>query len=218
MTEQELETARATARAKYKKDEAALRHWLIGRGYFMALDAMELAIANHTGLRKDNIQPEVHHQLRIALFVRNLPDLMHREETITVAFTHDLIEDCGFEPDDITGRYGPLVGQASLAMSKEVRGIKRSEDEIFADMARSPIATIDKPADRNDNLMTMRGVFGPQKRLGYADFAEQRIIPLIKEGRRRFPRQDAAYGILRHLIGERIAYEREIAQISGVGA
>lgn len=218
MNEQELLAGREAALVKYKKDKAAMRQWMLAKGFHDALDAMNLAEQHHVGYRKDGMQPEPHHQIRISLMVRNLPDLMHREECLVTSYTHDLIEDCGFEPSDIRNRFGPLVGDASVAMSKKIRGIVRSEDEIFADMTRSPIASILKPVDRDDNLGHMRGVFDPTKRLGYADFAERRIIPMIKEARGIFHKQDAAYGILRHIIRERVAYEREIAQLNGVAA
>lgn len=218
MNEQELQAGRDAALVKYKKDKAVMRQWLLAKEYHDALDAMLLAEKHHVGYRKDQMQPEPHHQIRISLMVRNLPNLMYRQECIVTAFTHDLIEDCGFEPGDIRSRFGAMVGEASVAMSKKIRGIVRSEDEIFADMTRSPIASILKPVDRDDNLGHMRGVFGPAKRLSYADFAERRIIPMIKEARGVFHQQDAAYGILRHIIRERVAYEREIAALNGIAA
>jgi (p)ppGpp synthase/HD superfamily hydrolase len=216
MTGDQLEQAQVAAAAKFAKDRAVMRQWLLAKDMFKALDAMNLAMESHQGFRKDGIQPEAHHQLRIALFVRNLPKLMNREGCIVTAFTHDLIEDEGFTPEQIYSRYGKEVGFATHAMSKTVNGIERSVDEIFADMARSPIATIVKPADRDDNLANMRGVFVPTKRLSYAEYADERMVPMIKKARYDFPKQDSAYAILRHLLRERIAYEREIATLSGV--
>lgn len=216
MTDDELRIGREEALVAFKKDRAVMRQWMLAKDFHDALDAMRLAEQHHVGYRKDNVSQEAHHQIRISLMVRNLPDLMYRQECLVTAFTHDLIEDCDFKPSDIRNRFGPLVGDASVAMSKKIHGISRSEDEIFADMTRSPVASILKPIDRDDNLAKMRGVFEPAKRLDYAEFADRRILPMIKEARGEFHQQDAAYGILRYLISERVLYEREIAQLNGI--
>lgn len=204
---------RARALAAFKKDAQTLRHWMQGAGWHMALRAMELGASYHKGYRKDGFTPEFHHQVQIALFVKCLPDLLMPEETVATAFTHDLCEDFDLDPDDLRSQFGQAVGNATWAMTKTWRGIKRSEDELFALMADDPIASIAKPADRDHNMRTMRGVFSSEKRLSYSDFAEHRILPLIKHAKRRFTQQEPAYEILKYLITQRISYERELGSL-----
>lgn len=211
-----LEQKRAEALAAYKKDVLTLRYWLLAKGFHMALRAMKLGASYHTGYRKDGFTPEFHHQVRIALLIRTLPDLLFREETIALAFTHDLCEDFNLHPDMIRTSLSRRVGDATWTMTKVWNGVVRSEDEIFAAMANDALASIAKPVDRDQNMSSMRGVFLPGKRVSYTDFAEARILPLIKEGSRNFTEQEPAYEILKYLIEERILYEREIATLSGV--
>jgi len=47
----------------YTKQFIAMRYWLLGRNYLLALDALEYAAKLHTGTRKDGRTQEYFHQI-----------------------------------------------------------------------------------------------------------------------------------------------------------
>ena len=105
----------------YEKLKSALRYWLYGRGYYMAVKAMEYAGKHHTGLRKDGKTPEFYHQLSIAGYVRTLI-LLHPEETMAAAFLHDVVEDCDISVSEIERRFGKDTAFAVSLLSKRKDG------------------------------------------------------------------------------------------------
>lgn len=180
--------------ATHTKERIALRHWLLGREYYKAAEAMTYAEGFHDGLRKDGVTPEFNHQIRIALYVMTLtPHLMHPEATLTTVFLHDVCEDYDVEFSEITRRFGQQVGDATHAMTKIHKGIKRSAEEVKAEQQACPIASIVKGADRIHNQSTMAGVFGAEKIREYLTETEEFILPMLKVARRAFPSQDGAY-------------------------
>jgi hypothetical protein len=56
----------------YTKQFFAMRYWLLGRNYFLALDALEYASKLHTGKRKDGKTKEYFHQLSIGRYVKSI--------------------------------------------------------------------------------------------------------------------------------------------------
>lgn len=191
----------------FQKRAISLRYWLQGRGYFQALKAMDFAQAVHCGTRKDLFTPEFDHQISIAHYLRTLtPSLLHPEETFCAVFGHDV----GEPPYNIAREvyepvFGPLAAQAISCMTKKVNGIVYPETEVFARIARDPIASIVKPADRVHNLQSMRGVFGPAKQRSYVEDVKRVFLPSIKISRRLFPEQEAAYENVKHLLVSQIA-------------
>ena len=79
-------------------------------------------------------------------------------------------------------------------------GLVRDEDELYEEMANCPISSIGKGVDRSHNQRTMGGVFGEEKMHSYLDFTDQRILPMLKIARRRFPEQEAAYEIIKFML------------------
>ena len=61
---------------EFQKQTVFLRGWLQGRGYNIALEAMEFARQYHQGTRKDNVTPEFAHQTEIAMHASVLPGLI----------------------------------------------------------------------------------------------------------------------------------------------
>ena len=179
---------------EFQKQTVFLRGWLQGRGYNVALEAMEFARQHHQGTRKDNVTPEVAHQTESAIHISTLPGLIFPEATIAVAFLHDTIEDTPVSRHEVAGRFGEQIADATWRMTKiDENGDKRDEDMLYQAMAACPIASIGKPVDRLMNQHTMGGVFNQKKMLSYVDFTDERIIPMMKVARRNFPAQYAAY-------------------------
>lgn len=204
------------------KKLSVLRQLLIGRGYNRALRALEFARSYHTGMRKDGVTHEFDHQLSIALYVVTLPDLIHREATIAAVLLHDISEDYAVSRLEIanlflagSGEFSIQVADAVEKVTKKYRGHVKDEDALFEEMAEDPIASIVKPADRSHNMQTMVGVFGLEKQIGYIDFAERRILPMMKIARRRFPEQTMAYENMKHVIKGQIELIRAIHKAMG---
>ena len=191
-----------------EKLSISMRYWLLGRGYNRALRAMEFAAGYHTGFRKDGFTPEFAHQIAIAHYARTLSGIIDMESLLCVAFLHDIAEDYGVHPDELGDRFGRAVGNAVWRMTKKFRGTERNEDELFAQMAECPLASIGKGCDRDHNLKSMTGVFMPGKQISYCDFTEQRIIPMLKAARRNFPQQEPAYENIKHVLSSRVALIR----------
>jgi (p)ppGpp synthase/HD superfamily hydrolase len=194
---------------KYQKCKMVLRQQLIGAGFFEALAAMEFAERFHCGMRKDGTTPEFSHQISIALYVMTLPDLIDREGTIATIFLHDTPEDYGISPGEIADifidrDFGLRVAQSTNIMAKKFRDEKRDEAALFEQMARDPRASIAKGADRVHNLQSMIGVFTAEKQASYIEFAELRILPMLKTARRTFPHQVRAYENIKFVMRSQI--------------
>lgn len=177
----------------------SLRYWLLGiaqsnKEYYRCVDALEYAASFHKGVRKDGETPEFQHQLTIAHYLRTLlPSLDHPADTICAALLHDVPEDYHIGFEEITERYGANVATAVELLTKVHRGNKKSNEEYFSGLAKNPIASIVKGADRIHNLQSMPGVFTKEKQQSYIEEAETWIIPALKTARRKFPTQELAY-------------------------
>lgn len=177
-----------------EKRRIALRYWLLGAGMTKAGEAMEFAETYHTGKRKDEVTPEVAHQISIVSYLRTLlGHLSEPEDTLVTGFLHDVREDYDVSDAQIRSQFGDRPADAVWAMTKVWLGEKRDEDALFAAMAEDPIASITKPADRINNLDSMVGVFTKEKMSQYADETRTLFLPMIKKARRNFPGQEGAY-------------------------
>ena len=202
-----------TQKERYAKKLLTLRSHLTGARYFNALAALEFAQRYHVGTRKDGVTPEFQHQVEIALYVLTLPDLQYREEAIATIFLHDVREDYGvadgeiqaiFNNDQFAGR----VARAVDCMTKEFRGVKRDEAEVFQAIANDPIASIAKGADRVHNLNSMLGVFTVKKQKEYVDEVVAFFLPMLKTARRLFPHQVNAYENIKFVLETQLAMIR----------
>lgn len=188
---------------RHKKQLAVMRGWLEGKGFYVAMDALELVRTHAEGTRKDGVTPKFHHQLSVARLLSTLtPHFIHPEETIAAAFLHDLLEDHG---DDWTqakleARYGKLISGAVWTLSKKSNGMSKTTELYYGEVALCPIASLVKPADRGHNLQTMVGVFTAQKQATYIEEVEHHYYPMIRVARRAFPRQYGAYENLKILL------------------
>ena len=195
---------------KFQKKLLTLRNQLIGARYHHALAALEFAMKYHTGTRKDGVTPEFQHQVEIALYAMTLPDLMHRQEVIATILLHDVREDYGITDSEIADlffedpEFAKRVCAAVWNMTKEFRGHKRNEQELFDAMAQDPIASIAKGCDRMHNLQTMVGVFKLEKQKEYIEEVFKLFLPMLKTARRLFPHQVNAYENIKHVLTSQI--------------
>ena len=186
--------------SSYKRHRERFRAWMLGKGFYRAVEALEYAAKFHTGMRKDGITPEFHHQISIGHYVRTLSGLRHPELALIVAMLHDLLEDYDLPAESIESRFGKEVLDAVLLLSKEYLGNKKSAKKYYHAMAHDPIASVVKGADRVHNFQTMPAVFTCKKQLEYIQECESYILPMLKEARNRFPDQELAYENIKHAL------------------
>lgn len=185
----------------YIKIKTAMRYWLLGREYHLALKAMEFGLKYHTGLRKDGVMPEFQHQVSQASFARTLePHLMYPDETLATIFLHDVVEDCDVDITTIFTEFGELIGTNVELMTNQVHGTKKPIESYYGEMQYHAIVSIAKGCDRIHNHQTMVGVFTPEKIVQYIAETEEHIIPMLKSARRRFTKQEGAYLNIKHVL------------------
>ena len=179
----------------YDELRQTMRHWLLGREYYLALEAMEFGLAHHTGTRKDGVTPEFFHQLFQAQMARSLTAYMiHPEETLATIFLHDVVEDCDVEQKTIFNRFGSLVDEAVRLMTNvEETGVKKDKAHYYPAMIPNAIASLVKGLDRCHNIVSMAGVFTVEKQESYIQETEDHVIPMLRAARKTHARQAEAY-------------------------
>lgn len=183
----------------FEKLKISLRYWLIGSAaaepaYWVALSAMEYAESFHSGTRKDGKTPEFQHQLEIAQYLRTLhKSLKFPAQTLAVAFLHDVAEDFDISFEEIEKRFGTQIANSVWLLTKKHRGHRIPEELYFKQIAKDPIASAVKGADRVNNLQSMLGVFTLAKQQSYCREAEENFLPMLKKARRLFPEQELVY-------------------------
>ncbi len=188
---------------RHKKQLSVMRGYLEGKGYYVALDALELVRQISDGTRKDMKTPKFHHQLSVArLLVTLLPHMAFPEETIAAAFLHDLLEDHGdiWTRGMLEQRFGQKIADAVWTLSKKSAGMSKTYELYFAEMANCPISSVVKLSDRAYNIQTMQGVFSDEKQREYIAELDKYFFPMIRLARRNFPKQFGAYENLKILM------------------
>ena len=186
--------------AAYKKLIVSMRYWLLGRNYTRAVDAMELAIKYHVGLRKDKVTPEFQHQLEIAHFIRTLPLEDNMENCLIVAFLHDLPEDYDYPLEKIREKFGSVVRDAVWLVTIKYQGMKKEKKDYYEQIAENCIASIVKGVDRIHNVQSMQGVFTETKQKTYIQEVKDHICLMLKVARRKFPSQEPAYENIKYVL------------------
>jgi (p)ppGpp synthase/HD superfamily hydrolase len=191
---------------QFQKRKVILQTLLQGEGYYDALAVMHYCEPHHAGTRKDGFTPEYSHQINIATFALDLPDLMYRQDVIATIFGHDTSEDAGRKWTKIARRVRrskkarKRVARAIKNMTKEWKGQRIPDADLFAKMARDPVASIAKGCDRIHNLSSMVGVFTPAKQREYIREVRELFLPMLKLARRRFPHQARAYEMIKFVL------------------
>lgn len=195
----------------YTKQFIAMRYWLLGRNYFLALGALEYAAKLHTGKRKDGQTQEYFHQLSIGRYVKSIStSLEYPEETLATVFLLDVCEDYGIGFEEIESCFGVQVTQAVQLMTKKFRGYRKPDAEYYREITNHKIASVTKGADRIHNIQTMVDVFTYEKQKEYIQETETYILPALKEARRLFPKQEPAYENIRHVLISQIELLRAV--------
>lgn len=196
---------------KFEKRKLVIQTLLLGAGYYDALAVMNFCEPHHSGTRKDKITPSYDHQISIATFAFDLPDLMYREEVLATIFAHDTSEDAGQKWSKIAKRVRKSkksrkrVSRAIRRMTKEWQGERLDDVALFDEMARDPIASIAKGCDRIHNVASMTGIFSHEKQREYIREVRELFFPMLKKARRRFPHQSRAYELIKFTLKSQIS-------------
>ena len=193
---------------QFQRDKTALKYFLIGRGYHLALKALGFVERYHVGLRKDGLTPELHHQIQIALSVTQEKDLIDEELCLVIALLHDVQEDYSIPSEIIEQEFGKRVRDINWKMTKKFAGEIKNKKDLIDAIASDPIASIDKGLDRCNNLNSMIPVFSIDKMESYADEAEDVFLPMLKKAGKLFPEQQAAYHSISEKMKQAIRFTR----------
>lgn len=194
----------------FEKKRISLRYWLLGMAnanpeYNKCLKAMELAASHHKGVRKDLVTPEFDHQLTLAHFIRTIhANLLYPVETLCTIFLHDVMEDYDVSFQEIQNMFGNMIAKSTELMTKEYRGVKKTNEVYFNGISGCPIASVCKGADRIHNFQSMPKVFTTAKQIEYIAEAEQWILPALKTARRNYPEQELAYENIKLMMNSQI--------------
>ena len=179
---------------QFRHEKTALKFYLIGRGYHRALKALGFIEKLNVGkTRKDNKTPALLHQIRIALAITQLKDLIDEERCLVAALLHDEQEDNGISTEELVAEFGQQAADDVWCLTKKYRGVNKELVAYIYQCSQNPAASIVKGCDRNNNLSTMFGVFTKAKMESYIAEAEELFLPMIKNASKLFPEQTQAY-------------------------
>ena len=188
----------------YEKQKIALRYWLLGKGYFKAVEAMAFAEKFHNGKRK-NGDHEFSHQVSQASLARTLVHHFNfKEEVFIVIFLHDICEDKGISYEEIERRFGSRVVKAIKLITKEYQGVKVPNEAYYEAMSECEITSVCKGFDRVHNLMSMLNGFKPEKQVSYIQETMDFTIPMLKAAKRNFPHQEGVYENIKFIMTNQI--------------
>lgn len=129
---------------EFDKQVATMRAWLLKKGWHKALAAMEFAKETHVGQRGGG-EPEFSHQLFIAFYIITIEKLlMFPEETVCVAFLHDIHEDYDTSREELVRRFGEMVAASTITISKVRDGVRILDAQYYKEMEEDPIASVVK--------------------------------------------------------------------------
>ena len=201
----------------FQKLKIAIKYWLLGRRYYKAEEAMEFGLKFHTGTRKDKITPEFYHQITTAHYARVFEGILtYPQETFSAIFLHDIMEDKDISYEEIKEKFGALVAEAVLHLSRKFRGEKLEIQEYYNNIKNDPIASVAKGIDRINNMQTMVGVFTLNGQKWYIEETENYIIPSIKHARKHFIEQERIYESLKLALISQVDLIKAIHKAGGV--
>lgn len=197
---------------KFDKLLISARYWLLGMAehdpeYFKVIEALELGLEHHDGVRNGG-DPEFVHQLGIFHYLRTLHKHIKNPKTVyKLVFLHDALEDANqatkkyITPEEIRDAFGEAFLAKLKKMSKEILGQKNPDfslDAVFDDEDTS----VAKGGDRVDNVTSMIGVFKRARLERYVKETMEEFLPRLKSARRKFASQEAIYeNIKMELVG-----------------
>lgn len=178
-------------------------NFLIQNNFNKARKALVEAASYHKGRRKDGA-PEFMHQLEICLFLTTLPQLPkdkdELEDLFCAAILHDLREDYDISREHIIANYGSKVDELVELLTKEFRGVRKSDELYFEGLRSNPLVALIKLADRFHNISTMQGAFNEIKQKKYIVEVKDYFYPMTKYCLKNYPEYNLSFYTLKRSI------------------
>lgn len=170
----------------YSLETESLRTRLLdgsGSGWPSLQDAMDFSAEKHAGqLRRGVEEPFLNHLLRTGLLLLEVAE--QRDANVLCAgVLHDVVEDTPATLDEVEDAFGGRVGDLVRALTNPPRRDGESKHErnlrwFEALRWEGRDVHILKSADRLDNILTMEGVFSPERRVTYLQETREALLPL----------------------------------------
>jgi 3-hydroxyacyl-[acyl-carrier-protein] dehydratase len=167
------------------KDPLVLREQIVARlsgveNSQFVLNALDFAEQKHFGQERVEGGPYIAHPFRIVIYMLDagITDAVD----LATAALHDVVEDTPTTLEEIEERFGPNVRTGVDLLSKEVEGVKKSDDVYFSDLLNGPKnISRTKVFDRIDNLYSWTKQKGEdERRRSYLDETRRSISPLAQ--------------------------------------
>jgi (p)ppGpp synthase/HD superfamily hydrolase len=141
----------------------------------------------------------------IALFALTLPGIRDMDRLISIIMLHDVREDYNVSNQEIVElfvdrEFGMKVAFSVENMTKEFRGIRKNDIDVFAALALDEYGSIAKLCDRIHNLATIVGVFTLEKQKEYLKEVVELFLPMLKLAKRRYTHHIQAYENIKHMV------------------
>jgi (p)ppGpp synthase/HD superfamily hydrolase len=199
-------TPRSAAVAAFESAYTALKGYMLGKGYVQGLEALSFAELYHVGTRKDGFTPEFYHQIEICFTLINLRGLEDIEERcIVLALLHDIMEDYDVSFDEMVNRFDEEAAEDVYVLSKKHRGEVKDLKTYHIEIGKKPETILVKGADNSQNVQSMHGAFKAEKMLSYLVDTKTNKLPLLKLGRKRFPKYHFAFAGLSFMLKRQVA-------------
>lgn len=132
------------------KQESFLKGWLVAKGYFNAVKALNLAIEKHSGITRKSGEPYVSHPVKVVndLISRGIDD----EIVFIAGLLHDIIEDTDIT-EGILREMFPAESVDIIVLVTKEKGL--SLDLYFKKISQNYRAILVKLGDRSHNISTM---------------------------------------------------------------
>lgn len=188
----------------FEKLMTTTRHWLKGLAsydnrYYDVLHALEFFAQIHKHeLRKDGKTPGFYHQLNMLAFARTQHRNLADPASVYIAILgHDAVEDYPERFEEISNNLG-ASDLRNICMLDKNRS--PNFDSYMDAVALDEVCSAVKGIDRIHNYSTMAGVFSSLKQESYAEDGRAYFLPMLKTARRRFPRQEPLYELLKSVL------------------
>jgi (p)ppGpp synthase/HD superfamily hydrolase len=127
-------------------------------------EAREVAVSAHAGQVRNGSggRPYIEHPLVVAEL---LAEHRFADPVLAAALLHDVVEESPLEVEEISGRFGPEVGDlvAALTDAEEIESYQRRKDVHRAEVeAAGADALAIYAADKLSNIRALRGVYAEQ--------------------------------------------------------
>jgi DNA-directed RNA polymerase specialized sigma24 family protein len=146
----------------------------------LVLDAVDFAQEKHSGQFRAEGGPYIAHPSRVVIYLLDFG--IKDAEELAMGALHDVAEDTKTSIEDIENKFGSRVREGVDLLSKQVGGIKKTDDEYSSGLLTGPESVKRvKVFDRVDNLYSWSKQEGLDHRRAYKIEETRRLIQPLAE-------------------------------------